>query len=275
MPSKAPLSRLALVAIACCVALHGRPGVAEEVLRNQDVLKMVTAGLGDELIVGKIQEAPQVEFQLAVDDLVALRRAGVSERVVNAMLARNKQQTRPQRVPPPAPAASSVSLRSGDSTMALHEAVGEVSSAGMGVFQNVFLNYAGLQSTARTSDRRPVLLVNCSSGPNVGHYFLAKLDSDRRHLVRSLKIGKGIRRVGHAGGALAPDEDWVIPYDVKEEGPGTWTVTPQRRLEPGEYGLYVNLETTPMGSAAVEGINSSTPQQRCFIGGGIFDFGVD
>jgi hypothetical protein len=279
MTLRIALSRAIVAFVLCCVVLHGRSGVAQEVLRNEDVAKMAASGLGDEIIVAKVQEAAEVDFALAVDDLIALRKAGVSERVIHAMLERSKPAPPPPRpMPPPAPAAppsNGIALQSGGGAVPLHMAIGEVSGAGFGPFTNVFMNYPGLQSPVRVRDRRPALLVTCPTAPEVGHYFFAKLDPDRRHQVRSLKIGKAIRRIGQPGGRLAPDADWVLPFDVKEETPGTWRVTVQHDLEPGEYGLYINLDTTPMGNAPIEGYNTSDPQQSCFQGGTIFAFGID
>jgi hypothetical protein len=271
MSSRFAVSRLALASMVCCALLQAQVGSAQETLTNQDVLKMAAAGLGDELIVGKIQEAPQVAFQLSVDDLVALHTAGLSERVVHAMLERSKRAAGPRTR---APQGSAVSLATGEGTSPLHLMVGEVSGAGFGPFVNIFMNYAGLSAAVRTHDKRPALLVSCSVAPEAGHFFLAKLDPDKRHGVRSLKIGKAVRRVG-PGGRLAPDEDWVLPIDIKQESEETWSIRAQRDLQPGEYGLYVNLETTPMGAPAIEGLNTSQQLYRCFRGGGIFDFGVD
>jgi hypothetical protein len=36
---------------------------AEEALTNEDVVKMATAGLSDEVVIGKVKEAPQVSFR--------------------------------------------------------------------------------------------------------------------------------------------------------------------------------------------------------------------
>lgn len=273
LPSMAARACLVLALVGFGVASHPRASQGEDVLTNQDVVKMVGAKLGDEVIVAKIREAPRADFQLSVDDLVGLRNAGVSEQVIHAMLERN----RPERPRPARPTRSEgeVSLKTSGGSIPLHLAIGEVSSAGMGPFTNVFMNYPGLRSQVRTGDRRPTLLVSCPSGPEVGHYYIAKLDPDRRHAVRSVKIGKGVRRVTHEGGRFAPDEDWIIPYDVKTEAPGSWTVTPQRDLPPGEYGFYINMETTLGGQVAVEGITTTTPQQTCFRGGVIYDFGID
>lgn len=271
MSSRIAVCRLAFATLICCALLQPRAGVAQETLTNQDVLKMAAAGLGDELIVGKIQEAPRVAFQLSVDDLVALHNAGLSEQVVHAMLERGKRAPGPRTR---ASQGSSVSLATSEGTSPLHLLVGEVSGAGFGPFVNVFINYAGLSAAVRTHDKRPALLVTCPAAPEAGHFFLAKLDPDRRHGVRSLKIGKAVRRVG-PGGRLAPDEDWVLPIDIKQEGEETWSIRAQRDLQPGEYGLYINLETTPMGAPAMEGLNTSQQLYRCFQGGGIFDFGVE
>ncbi|HEX4961638.1 MAG TPA: hypothetical protein VF173_12415 [Thermoanaerobaculia bacterium] len=81
---------LALVVLVSLLQVFSLPLLAEEVLTNQDVVKMVAAGLGEEVVVAKVREAPRTDFHLGVDDLVELRKAGVSERVVAAMLERNR-----------------------------------------------------------------------------------------------------------------------------------------------------------------------------------------
>lgn len=55
-----------------------------EVLTNEDVVKMVKAGLGDAAIAQKIVTS-QLNFKLSVDDLIALRKAGVSEYLLQVM----------------------------------------------------------------------------------------------------------------------------------------------------------------------------------------------
>ena len=88
LPSMAARACLVLALVGFGLASHPRASQAEDVLTNQDVVKMVGAKLGDEVIVAKIREAPRADFQLSVDDLVGLRNAGVSEQVMHAMLAR-------------------------------------------------------------------------------------------------------------------------------------------------------------------------------------------
>ncbi len=273
-------SRLALSVVLCYMAFCARSGKAEEILRNSDVEKMVSARLGDDIIVSKVREAPRVEFQLAVDDLVALRTAGVSDRVVQAMLERSKAAQQASAQPHgPRPqlgsAAVGVSLKTAEGMSALRLAHGTVGTGGVeGYFSTgVFINFPGLRSPVRTHDKRPVLLITCPTAPEVGHYFLAKVDPDKVHEVRSLKIGQTWRKRGNPGGRLAPDSNWVLPFDLKEENPGTWRVTVKDDLEPGEYGWYVNLPETDANSAYSK--TAAELAAICFEGGGLFDFGID
>lgn len=57
-------------------------------LTNDTVLKMTKAGLDDTIIVQTIQSQPGA-FDTAPDDLIALKNAGVSQRVIAAMQARS------------------------------------------------------------------------------------------------------------------------------------------------------------------------------------------
>jgi len=68
-----------------CVAC---PAQQPEPLTNDSVLQMAKAGLGDSLIIQSINTAPS-SFSLSTIDLIALKKAGVSERVIGAMLARS------------------------------------------------------------------------------------------------------------------------------------------------------------------------------------------
>ena len=240
------------------------PALAEDVLTNQDVVKMVSAGLGEEIVIAKIKEAAHVNFRLEVDDLVGLKQAGLSEGVIHAMLERNR----------PAPQDSEtrmqknlgmeiieVSLKTGDHETPLIFVRGEMSSAGFMGYGATFMNFPGLQSKARTSDKHPALLVKSSTALTGGHYFLGKLDSDTKNGVRSLKVlagRRGFKESFENRGYLSPDPEWTVPFEVVEESPGLWRITLKSALEPGEYGWYIGIGA------------GFGPQSN-----GLFDFGVD
>jgi hypothetical protein len=54
-------------------------------LSNADVIKLHAAGFSDELIIDKIANTPSA-FNLELDDLVALRKEGLSDAVLQAMM---------------------------------------------------------------------------------------------------------------------------------------------------------------------------------------------
>jgi hypothetical protein len=247
---------------------------AEAPLTNEDVLKMVAAGLGDELVLAKVKEAPAVEFALEVDELLALKRAGVSEKVVEAMLRRKEgSSAQPPESPSdpadpwasvaldPAAGGVKVGIESRGEVKAILVLRGTLDSNGFAGFGATYMNYPGLRASVRTSDRRPSLLVKAPGPLTTGRYFLAKLDPDEDDEVRSLKIAAmkaGLKAVFGGGGrvTLAPDSDWTLPFDAVEESPGVWRVSLKQDLPPGEYGWYVDQGLGPYAA-------------------GLFAFGVD
>jgi hypothetical protein len=54
-------------------------------MTNADVIKMKEAGFSDELIIDKINNTPSA-FNLEMDDLVALHKAGITDAVIQAMM---------------------------------------------------------------------------------------------------------------------------------------------------------------------------------------------
>ncbi len=59
------------------------PGAAA--MTNQDVIKMVQAGISEDLIIAKIKQS-RTRFDTSVDGLVALKSAGVSERLLSVIM---------------------------------------------------------------------------------------------------------------------------------------------------------------------------------------------
>ena len=65
-----------------CAALF-----AQESLTNETFLKLVKAGIGEDTIVGMINQQPG-KYGLSADDIIALKRAGVSDRIMAAMIVK-------------------------------------------------------------------------------------------------------------------------------------------------------------------------------------------
>lgn len=266
-----PSMNLLPVGICVCSLIFLAGVVQGDPLTNDDVIALHEAGLGDDVVIAKVNQSEEVDFALEVEDLTALRSAGLSSVVITAMLDRT--------APPEAPASPdlaavtsayspqdsglqmiSVRLEVSEGTERLTMVRGEMTSTGFSIYRNTFMDYAGLHARVRTRDSMPTLLVTSSTPLSGSRYFLAKLDSDTDDGVRSLKISSAGQRFrsmfGSSRQMMEPDPDWVVEWTAEEVQNGLWRVTPDQPLAPGEYGWYVDLGTTV--------------QAR-----GLYDFGVD
>ncbi len=59
-------------------------------LTNRDIMSLKQAGLSDQLLIDKIRSSP-AKFSLETSDLIVLRKAGVSDVVVSAMLEASRR----------------------------------------------------------------------------------------------------------------------------------------------------------------------------------------
>lgn len=87
---------LCVVLMLCMSAL---PSPAQQEITNDSVIQMAKAGLGDALIIQSINATPS-KFGTSASDIIALKQAGVSERVIGAMIAKNGAPP-PATLPPP------------------------------------------------------------------------------------------------------------------------------------------------------------------------------
>lgn len=71
-------------------ALLRQPYRGYTALTNADILKMSAAGLPEQLIIEKIDSSSSA-FQLDTDSLAGLKKAGVSDAVIAAMMKRERK----------------------------------------------------------------------------------------------------------------------------------------------------------------------------------------
>jgi hypothetical protein len=62
------------------------PSLATNAITNQDILRMVQAGLGESVVLATIRTAPATRFDLSPDGLIALKKGGVSDAIVAVMI---------------------------------------------------------------------------------------------------------------------------------------------------------------------------------------------
>ncbi len=97
---------LGTVALALAILGGGATGFAANTAAVNEVLKLKTAGLGEETILSFIK-SKVVNYDLASDDVLSLNQQGVSSAVINAMLASGKN-TSPAPVAPAVPVTVNV-----------------------------------------------------------------------------------------------------------------------------------------------------------------------
>ena len=74
--------------VATLIAALSIVATAQQPLTNESIEKMAKAGLGDDVIVSMIQNQPG-HYELTPDTLVSLKGAGLSDKVLAAMAAKN------------------------------------------------------------------------------------------------------------------------------------------------------------------------------------------
>ena len=76
---------LSLLAATLVTAVPAR---AQQGLTNGDIIKMQSAGLSENIILASVNGQPAA-YDTSTDGLLALKKAGVSDAVVAAMISRN------------------------------------------------------------------------------------------------------------------------------------------------------------------------------------------
>lgn len=90
-------SFIAFVFLAICSLL-----VAQQALNNDSVIKLVKAGLSDDLIVTTINASPGV-YDTSTNGLIALKGAGVSDKVVSVIVMKSSAAAPAATAPIPPP----------------------------------------------------------------------------------------------------------------------------------------------------------------------------
>ncbi len=99
--------RVLLVTLTLLVA-GGPPASAEEPLTNEAVIALTQAGLGDAIVIQKVQQAPREALDVSTDALIHLKKEGVNQAVIEAIMTRVSARPEDDTAtsePAPAPAS--------------------------------------------------------------------------------------------------------------------------------------------------------------------------
>ena len=256
-----------LLVAAVSLSLPGATSLAQEVLTNDSVIQMVKAGLPEAVVIAKIKGTAS-KFDLKTDSLVGLKKAGVSDKVLEAMVSAGSAPAAAATTPapttampaPPAPAVAAGALKNQD---VIYQLVNDkyvelfATSANLETNMQFFQSKSevvleGRKARYRIKDKQPVFLSTYSSTDAP----LVKLKPGDSNDDRNLKIGSGAFMPFGGTQKMGVRNEDKIPINIERDARGFYKVTPASPLPPGEYGFIL---ATGFGAGS----------------GKIYDFGVD
>jgi hypothetical protein len=233
------------------VAVLAAACLAQTALTNDAIIKMAKAGLGEEILLSTIKTQPG-HYSIAADDLIALKGAGVSDKVIAAMIEKNASGgaaptpaapsgNPPAAAPKPATAPGSVTevgvyYLKGEAWVDLPPEVvnfktgGVLKSIGTAGIVKGDVNGHVNGEHSKTGLKTPVsLLVYAPEGTAITEYQLLRLrESKDSREFRTMTGG-----VMHVSGGATRD---LIPFESKKTAPRTWEIM-LPTLGSGDYGL--------------------------------------
>jgi hypothetical protein len=220
------------------LAVTGSRSVADEVLTNDGVVKMVKAGLPESVIIQKIRTSER-KLDTSADALIKLKSAGVPDKVIEAMLAPASSSGTSAATAPPASGAPSGSVQPtiahvvGTDQKPLKSVLGsmefKVQPFG-GSRQEVVLPEPKAQY--RITQVEPVFV---SATPE-HQWILVRLKPGKRDRNLPMSNSSGFWTYGGATFRQGVDPKYAIRL-TSEPGPnGSTQLKPTEPLKPGEYG---------------------------------------
>jgi len=239
--------------------------VAQEPMNNEGIIKLLKSGMSEDLIISVIQQQLG-SYALGANDLIALKEAGVSERIIGALLAKGKGDAAAAGAPGSGagapgiaggiakPAADTVQrtsitapglyykkgneyfeLLTEDVQWKTSGAMKSIVSAGI-IKKN--LNGAVSGPSSRNFLQNPMeIILSPPSGITVNSYILLPVKPAKG--LREFNVGPVNQKSGVARGA--------IPFGVEKVGDNLFRMVLATPLPPGEYGI---LAATPAESSA-------------------------
>lgn len=234
---------------------------AQESLDNQSIIKIVQSGLGDDLVIQMIKTQPG-RYVISADEIVALKKAGVSEKVIGAMIAKNSSVGTPSPTEGPIPGTGDTGVtevglyykKDNVWTELLPEVVnwktgGTWKSIGtVGIIKkDVNGNIPGLHSLNSIKDKLE-FLIYAPEGVTYTEYQLLRLRPNNKGAYREFRTITG----GVFNQSSGAQRD-MVPFEAKKIAPRKFNIILPNNLGAGEYGFIYMGATGSSG-----GTNSMT-----------------
>lgn len=208
--------------------LISAPMFAQEPLDNESVIKLVNSGLSEDRVANIIETQPG-KYSLATEEIGALRKAGVSDRIIAAML----QTETPE---PESPKELGVFWKKGDNWIKVRPEIVYLKTGGvlknhasMGVVKPDVNGIVYEPHSQTRVGRNVEFLIRLPQGIEITEYQLIRMHEkkDAREF-RSVTGGVFHKSSG-------PHRD-MLPFGFKEVSAGTYMVR-LTGLQAGEFGF--------------------------------------
>ena len=224
--------------------------IAAQALNNDSVVKMVKAGLTDDVIVATIN-ANSGAYDTSADGLIALKHAGVSNKIIDAIVAKSTAYKDSGGNWQPLP-SEVVIFQSGG-------LVKHVASAGL-VKEDLNGLVGGMRSRLVVST--PVtFILHVPQGRTASDYELVRL-----HVVANNRQFQSV-----AGGLMQASSSSLrdeIDFTSKQIGPSAYQIVLNNGLGEGEFGFLAPPNTSP-----ITGADTTAPKTPA-SSGQIFTFAI-
>jgi len=80
--------------LVACIVLSSSICVAQEPLTNESVIKLIKAGLSEEIVISMVKSQP-AKYNVGTDQIIALKKEGVPDRVLAAMIEKSAGSSGP------------------------------------------------------------------------------------------------------------------------------------------------------------------------------------
>ena len=256
---------LQLRCVAASLALCLAGAAHAETLRNDDVVALLEAGLGEEAVIAKI-ETSEGEFVTDTQTLLALRAKGVPSPVIAAMLKSANGTIRyddssPDPKVPHTPGFYILDNTAGQARTRKIDPIASTQTKTGGILGSALT--AGIASASikavlpggtaqtQTTSRRPTFYAFFDPpGPNQSSIFstgfgnavitpneLSLVDLMEKKERREARVGS-VNIAGAKTGVMDKD---MIPFSYEKVAPYVYKITPDTDLAPGEYGFLLAL----------------------------------
>jgi len=233
-------------------------------MSNADVIKLASAGLSGDIIANAIRQAASQNFDLSLDGLIALKKAGVPDAAVSAMQQFKSTTTTSgtpsgpahvpdSKIPVPPDVSAFYAVDGRGKLVRLEASKADLVDARSTVTEGgqVYYKLFGAKSPVRFTDGTVSIVIKL---PPKGHGFLASMDNDNQFgdlydmQVRRWEPTNGVRearfntRKQHPGRDFTPDPG-TFEFATIKIGESFYKVVPVEPLVPGEY--CVGLHSLP------------------------------